>query len=153
MNLAVKAVENHLKEFHAHDIKISFIGERTGIPKKVLKALDSSAEETKNNTSGELVLCFNYGGKQEIVQAAQKAAQSGEDVTEDLLDSCMYAPHIPEIDLIVRTSGEERLSGFMLWRSTYAEMYFTDTLWPDMTKKDIDTALEDYSCRVCRFGS
>lgn len=156
MRLVIHAVENHLDEFHKQNIKINIIGEREQLSKIVLKAIERTEEKTKDNDGGVLTLCFNYGGKQEVVDACKAAVADGiivSDITEAVLSNYVYAPKIPGVDLLIRTSGERRTSGFMLWRSDYAEMYFTDILWPDMTSKDIDAALADFASRTRRFGA
>ena len=155
MKLVVKAVEKHLDEFQQKDIRISILGSREGLSKPVLEAIARTEEKTAKNTSGTLALCFNYSGKQEIVDAVKLALKNGvtpEDISEAAISEHLYDPSVPALDLLIRTSGERRTSGFMLWRSDYAEMYFTDTYWPDMTASDIDAALVDYANRKRRFG-
>jgi undecaprenyl diphosphate synthase len=156
MRLVLRAVENHLDEFHKHNIKINIIGEREQLSSIVLKAIERTEEKTRNNTGGVLTLCLNYGGKQEVVDACKAALADDTvvaEITTETISKYMYAPEVPCVDLLIRTSGERRTSGFMLWRSDYAEMYFTDVLWPDMTENDIDYALEDYALRSRRFGA
>lgn len=155
MKLLIKAVEKHLKTFHDADIKIVLLGRREGLEKSVLKAIEKTEELTKANTRGTLALCFNYGGKAELVNAVQEIVKSGVshgDVTPELISQYVYAPEVPEIDLLIRTSGERRTSGFMLWRSEYAELYFSDTMWPDFDEQALDSAMEDYAHRKRRFG-
>ena len=153
MGLVVKGVEKTLNSFHEADIKLVMLGSREGLDKKVLQTIDRAVEMTKDNNRGTLALCFNYGGQQEIADAAQALAGKGEAITPDTLAAALYQPDVPPIDFVVRTSGEERLSGFMLWRAAYAELYFTDTLWPDFSTKDLDIALTKYADRQRRFGS
>lgn len=152
MNLVASAVERYLDEFHERGIKIVILGRRDGIRQRVLKAIVRSEEHTRGNTGGTLALCFNYGGKQEIVDAAKQVVEAGQELSEEALDAAVYEPSIPPLDLIIRTSGEQRLSGFMLWRSPYAELYFTPTLWPAFTPVDFDAAIADYQQRQRRFG-
>jgi undecaprenyl diphosphate synthase len=152
MRLVLKAVELHLDEFHQHNIQIRVIGERDQLSKPVLQAIERTEEKTADNSGAVLTLCLNYGGKEEIVRAAQQLVEKGVAITEESIRSHVYAPDIPDVDLMIRTSGEHRISGFMLWRSEYAEMYFTDTLWPDMKTIDMDAAIDDYACRQRRFG-
>ncbi len=155
MKLLIKAVEKHLKTFHEANIKIVLLGRREGLDKSVLKAIEKTEELTRDNTRGTLALCFNYGGKAELVDAVKGIVNSGvtsEEITPELIMQHVYAPEVPEIDLLIRTSGERRTSGFMLWRSEYAELYFTDTMWPDFDEQALDVALEDYSNRKRRFG-
>lgn len=155
MKLLIKAVEKHLKSFHEAGIKVVVLGRREGLDKNVLKAIEKTEQLTRNNTRGTLALCFNYGGKAEIVDAVKKIVASGaapNDVDVDTLTANMYSPEVPEIDLLIRTSGERRTSGFMLYRSEYAELYFTDTMWPDFDESELDKAITDYTQRKRRFG-
>jgi undecaprenyl diphosphate synthase len=152
MGLVNRGIEKHLDTFHQAGIKLLMLGSREGVDAKVLKTIDQAVAKTKDNTKGSLALCFNYGGQQEIAEAAQAVADSGQSITQESLASQLYQPQIPPVDFIIRTSGEQRLSGFMLWRSAYSELYFTDTLWPDFTPADLDTALNDYAQRQRRHG-
>ena len=115
----------------------------------LVKAVEEAEEKTKHCKENILGLCFNYGGKQEIVDAANKI--NGE-VTIEKLEANLYHPEIPALDMVIRTSGEERISGFMLWRMAYAEMLFLDKKWPDMTKEDVPKILEEFVGRQRRFG-
>ena len=123
---------------------------------KVLDAIVRTEEKTKNNTQGTLALCFNYGGREELVDAVKRVVAEGftpQDITEEVLEASLYCPEIPSVDLLIRTSGEQRTSGFMLYRSAYDELKFKDKLWPDFTPQDFDDALQDYAARERRFGS
>lgn len=156
MNLATRALDEYLNDFHKDNIRILVLGRREGLSPKVLKALEQAEKTTKDNTAGTLALCFNYGGQQEIVDATkelleQKADPSSLDI--DKFASVLYHPEVPAVDLVIRTSGEERLSGFMLWRASYAEFYFIDKHWPEFTKTDVDAALNEYARRQRRYGS
>lgn len=156
MGLVIKLLTQYLDEFNERGIKVVILGRRDGLRSSVLKAIQKAEEATKDNTGGTLAFCFNYGGQEEIVDAAKQLVGSGvspESITKDSLNDALYGPEIPAIDLLVRTSGEQRLSGFMLWRAAYAELYFTDTMWPDFTVKDLDLALDDYLARQRRFGA
>lgn len=152
MKLVIKAVEKYLGEFDKKGIKIIVIGDRQSLSPSVKKAIEKTEAKTSNNQNGTLVLCFNYGGRQEIVDVAKKLAKSNQSITEDVFEQNLYAPEVPDIDLLVRSSGEQRLSGFMLWRAAYAELKFIEKNWPDMTVKDIDDCLDDYKNRQRRFG-
>ncbi len=155
LNLMVRAVELHLDEFHKKNIKIVMVGARDGLPKTVLKAIERTESKTAGNTGGILGLCFNYGGKPELVDAIRQIMASGvspSDIDDELVDSYLYQPELPAVDLLIRTSGERRTSGFMMWRADYAELYFTDKMWPDFTVEDLKKALQDYSSRHRRFG-
>lgn len=154
MNLVIKAVEKHLTTFHEQGIKIVHLGSREGLSDKVLAAIDKSVEKTKHNTNGTLGLCFNYGGQQEIIDAANHALKDGKtSLTPDDIEQNLYAKDIPPLDLVIRTSGEQRLSGFMLWRASYAEILFVEKLWPDFTVDDLDSAIQCYDNRERRFGT
>lgn len=151
MRLVLKAVEVHLDEYHKKGIKIKILGSREKLQSAVLKAIERTEEKTAENNNGTLALCFNYGGKQEIVEAARAAAFDGE-ITAESIAQNLYVPEIPDIDLLVRTSGEQRLSGFMLWRAQYAELYFEQKFWPEVTQADADSWLEEYAQRQRRYG-
>lgn len=156
MGLLVKAVEKYLDEFDSLGVKICFLGSREGLDKKVLAAMEHSESKTRDNSALTVGLCFNYGGKPELVDAVRKIVASGvspTDVTPELIDAAVYHPEIPGIDLLLRTSGERRTSGYMLWRSDYAELYFLEKMWPDFTVQDLDEALADYASRQRRFGT
>ncbi len=156
MSLVIKGIEKHLKTFHKAGIKLVHLGSRDGLSDKVLKAIDKSIALTKNNKNGTLALCFNYGGKQEVVDAVKQIIAIGTspaDVTEQLIEQNLYSSEVPGIDLLIRTSGEKRLSGYMLWRSDYAELVFADKNWPDFSVEDLDRAIEEYKNRERRFGA
>ena len=153
MNLAVRVADTQLDEFHQKGIKILILGSREKLNPKVLKAIEKVEEKTRNNTAGTIALCFNYGGRQEIVEAAKALIAAGKEPTEENIAQHLYAPEVPDVDLIIRTSGEHRISGYMLWRASYSELYFTDKYWPDFSVEDLDAALNDYSTRQRRFGS
>lgn len=153
MKLVVKAVENYLQEFHERGIKVVVLGRRDGLRNKVLEAVARAEAQTKDNIRGTLGLCFNYGGYEEIADAATTLTEQGKPLTPQNIESALYQPEIPKLDLIIRTSGEQRLSGFMLWRAAYTELYFSPLMWPVFTTKDFDAALADYQNRSRRFGA
>jgi undecaprenyl diphosphate synthase len=155
MGLVSKMLDKYLEEFHERGIKVVVLGRREGLRSKVLDSLKRSEEQTANNTNGTLALCFNYGGREEIADAAQKLIASGTqaaDITPATFEQALYQSDIPNIDLLIRTSGEQRLSGFMLWRAAYAELLFTDTYWPDYSEAELDEALAEYARRERRYG-
>jgi len=155
MNLVTKAFEEYLAEFHERGIKIVILGRRQGIRKKVLDVILKTEEKTKNNKKGTLALCFNYGGHQEIVDAFNTIKSNeimDHDITSEIVRKNLYHPEVPDVDFIIRTSGEMRTSGFMLARSAYAELYFSDKMWPDFTKKDFNDAVDNFLNRDRRFG-
>jgi len=156
MALVLKLVSSDLPEFQRRNIKLKILGSREGVDAKILKAIDKAVDETAGNTGGILALCFNYGGQLEITDAIKSIVQSGiavEDITEETVTQNLYSPEVPPIDVVVRTSGEQRLSNFMLWRSAYSEFIFLDKNWPDMTKDDVTSIINEYTRRQRRFGS
>ena len=155
MGLLLRVLESDVPIFVENRIRLRVIGTREGLPKAVIKAIDRAEATTAELDGGELLLCLNYGGHLEIADAVKKIIQSGvsaDDVTPEMIAQNLYAPEVPPCDLIVRTSGEQRLSNFMLWRAAYSELLFVDKLWPDMTKEDVSDILEEYQRRNRRFG-
>lgn len=155
MSLVLRLFTADAKLFHEHNIRLKVLGTRDGLDVKILKAMDKLEQETKNNTAGTLAICLNYGGQREVVDAVKKIVQSGIDaeaVDEDLIAANLYGAEVPPVDVIVRTSGEKRLSNFMLWRSAYSELIFLDKMWPEMTKNDVTAIIKEYSRRHRRFG-
>ena len=119
------------------------------------KAIDQAEAATKDLTNGTIILSFNYGGHQEIIDAVnrlRKTLSAQKKVTAQIFEQFLYTPDVPPCDLIVRTSGEQRLSNFMLWRSAYSELIFVEKSWPDMTKQDVTAILDEYKRRSRRFG-
>ncbi len=156
MDLTVSAVEKYLDEYHERGIKVVILGRRKGIREKVLDAITRAEEKTRANTQGTLALCFNYGGKEEIVDAVKQIVANGftpQEITNDVVTGFLYCPEVPDVDLLIRTSGEERTSGFMLYRAAYAELKFIDKLWPEFTTEDFDDALDDFTKRERRYGT
>lgn len=155
MRLIMKLLTSDLHILQEKNVRLRILGTRDDLSKAIIKAIDNAEEVTKNNTAGTLALCFNYGGQLEITDAVKKIVQSGVpagDITPELIEQNLYAPDIPPCDLIVRTSGEQRLSNFMLWRAAYSEFIFLDKNWPDMTGDDVSVILEEYAKRGRRFG-
>lgn len=135
----------------AENNKIRFIGLRDGISDELLQLMDEAEEETKNNTGCEIMVAVNYGGRQEIVEAVNKLiASSKTEITEDDISNNIYT--VPDCDLIIRPSGEQRLSNFLLWQAAYSEFWYSDVLWPDFTKDDLYSALREFEKRNRRFG-
>jgi undecaprenyl pyrophosphate synthase len=130
---------DHLNERGVH---IRRIGRRDGVPQGVLDEFDAADAMTAHQERMDLLVCFNYGGRAELEDAA----------TAGSIPDNLYAPDVPDVDLLIRTSGERRLSNFLLWQSAYAELYFTDTLWPDFKREALFEALRDYAGRARRFG-
>lgn len=155
MSLILKLFTTDAKMFDEYNIRLKVLGKREGLDPKIIAGMDKLEESTKNNTAGTLAICLNYGGQHEIVDAVKKIVQSGvpaEEVTEDLIAENLYGAEVPAVDVIVRTSGEKRLSNFMLWRAAYSEFIFLDKMWPEMTKDDVDAIIKEYARRHRRFG-
>ena len=133
------------------DIRVRFIGEQEGMHPKLLELMRDAEKETASRTGTLVNVAVNYGGRQEIVSAVNRLiAQGGQSVTEQDIGSMLYTS--PECDLIIRPSGEERLSNFLLWQAAYSEFWYSDVLWPDFTEKDLHQALSDFEKRNRRFG-
>ena len=155
MGLVLKSLTSDVPIMNKNNIKLRVIGSRENLSNRIIKAIDSAEASTQNNTGGTLVLCFNYGGQLEIVDAVKKIIQSGvgaDKVDTDLISRNIYGPEIPPIDIVVRTGGEHRISNFMLWRISYSELMFVDKFWPDMTKDDVKVIIDEYSKRSRRIG-
>jgi undecaprenyl diphosphate synthase len=131
------------EELHQRRVRIRRVGQREGVPQGVLEEFDAAEARTASNERMDLLVCFNYGGRAELEDAAKAGS-----IPENL-----YAPDVPDVDLLIRTSGERRLSNFLLWQSAYAELYFTATLWPDFDRRGLFAALADYAGRNRRFGA
>ncbi len=156
MNLVIKLTGDRLKEFDDAGIRLLILGSRERLSKNVLKAIEKTEKTTAGNKKGTLALCFNYGGQQELVDACSSLVRDGvsaDAITPEVIQSYLYWPEVPDVDLIVRTSGEQRLSGFMLWRSTYAELLFLDKHWPAVTEEDMASALAEFAHRQRRYGA
>lgn len=155
MSLVLHYLDNDLEQLHKEGVKIVILGSRYGLSKKIIAAIDKAEERTRNNQKGVLAICLNYGGHEELVDAVRKILQARvdyHDVNEEVIAQNLYHPEVPPLDMIIRTSGEHRLSNFMLWRSEYAELRFVDKNWPDFTTEDLAEALEDYAHRTRRLG-
>lgn len=155
MNLAMKLAVKDSKELIKENIRIVVLGIEDRVPPKLVKAWRDAEEDSKNNTGGTLALCFNYGGTREIIDATRAIVAEGiapELITDEVVAQHLYHPEVPDIDFMIRTSGEMRISNFMLWRVKYAELYFVDKHWPAFSEEDFDKALEEYARRNRRFG-
>ena len=159
MGLLRRFVRNDLAELHQNNIRVRVIGERTGLDPDIGRLLVEAEELTKNNDGLILVVAFNYGARQEIVRAARRIAEAVErgearaqDIDMDAFGRFLDAPDIPDPDLIIRTSGEQRLSNFLLWQAAYSELVFVPTYWPDFDRAALESAIRDYQQRERRFG-
>ena len=150
MNLMRKFIKSDLPEFVANNVRLKIIGDWQGLAPDIVEMLEEALEQTSKG-SHTLAVALNYGSQQEIARAAAKAAAIGE-VTEKTIAAHLDTNDLPPLDLIIRTSGEVRLSNFLLWQAAYAEMLFVDTLWPDFTPDHLQQALDDFANRERRFG-
>lgn len=153
MDLALKTFSSDTEELNNEGVRVLIAGSRRRLSAKLIKAIDSAQQLTRNNKKGTLVLCFNYSGQQEIADAVSRLIAKGAKTLEPAdIEQNLYVPQVPPVDFIIRTSGEQRLSNFMLWRAAYAELRFVDKHWPDFNEADLDEALADYTSRQRRFG-
>ena len=152
MQLFLKGLQESTKKLHKNQIQIRFIGDLSRFSVKLRKQIQQAVALTKNNTGLKLVIAVNYGGQWDIVQAAQKLAQQKQKINAETFADCLATKNLPDPDLFIRTSGEQRISNFFLWQLAYTELYFTDVLWPDFDEQHFAQALEAYAKRKRRFG-
>ena len=150
MNLMRKFIKSDLPDFVANNVKLKIIGDWQGLAPDIVEMLEDALAQTAKG-SKTLAVALNYGSQNEIARAAAKAASLGE-VTPETLEAALDTADLPPLDLLIRTSGEVRLSNFLLWQSAYAEMMFVDTLWPDFTPDHLASALEEFAKRERRYG-
>jgi len=155
LNLLEEIIDKETLKLHRRGVRLRHLGQLDRLPQNLQVAINRAAELTKNNTGMNLSFAFNYGGRTEIVDAVRRLIAEGippESVDEKLFNSYLYTAGLPEVDLVIRTGGELRLSNFLIWQAAYSEYYFTKVLWPDFDSKEIDQALLSYSQRQRRFG-
>lgn len=155
MGLTLRVLKSDIPIFNKNNVRLKVIGSLEGVDPKIVKSIKDAEKATEANDGGTFLLCFNYGGQREIVDAVKNIVVSGvpaDEITEATIAANLYAPEAPPADLIVRTSGEKRLSNFMLWRAAYSEFIFLDKAWPDMTKNDVTAIMDEYAKRHRRFG-
>ena len=153
MNLFIKGFKKDSAFFNKENIKVVFSGRKEPLKKDVIEAMAYLSESTKNNTKGILNICLNYGGRSEIVDAVNHIIKDNlKEVDEEVINNYLYNK-LPDIDLLIRTSGEVRISNFMLWQLSYAELYFPKCYFPDFNQEEFDKALLEYTKRDRRFGS
>ena len=155
MRLLENALTKELGEFTKRGIRLKVIGSRARLSKNIVKAIDNAEKVTANNKKGTLNMAINYGGRLEIAEAVKKIIdqkKSSQDVSEDLISDNIWTAGQPDPDIVVRTSGEQRLSGFLTWQAVYSELFFVKHHWPGFTEKDLDDILDDYHSRNRRFG-
>jgi undecaprenyl diphosphate synthase len=152
MELLVLALEREVRSMNESGVRICFVGDLSRMSARARASILQAQEDTYRNTVLTLNVCFNYGGRWDIAQAANKLIAKGEQITELSLDRAMALAHVSDPDLLIRTGGENRISNFLLWQCAYSELYFTDALWPDFDVAALDVALENYATRERRFG-
>ena len=161
--LLVKYVASELEELHHNNVKVRILGDYNQIPKTAVNSIEKALTTTKDNDGLQFSIALNYGGRQEIVRAVRQICYlvengelKGQDIDEDLISSYLYTgmenQNIPDPDLIIRTSGEERLSNILLWQGAYSEMAFSDSLWPDFTPDEFESIIDEYTKRERRYG-
>lgn len=160
MGLLKRFVRNDLAQLHANNVKVKVIGDRAHLDADIAGFIEEAEAHTKDNTGLNLVIAFNYGGQDEITAAAQRLAEDvargtlqPRDITKERFAHYLYTDAIPDPDLLIRTSGEHRISNFLLWQCAYTEFLFVDTLWPDFTKADLVDAIAEFHRRERRFGA
>ena len=159
MKLLVNALKNELQLMKKNNIRLNAIGHTDKMPANVQQELQEVLDETKENTGLILTLALSYGARQEILRAVREISNkvknniiSVENVDDHIINKHLYTQNLPDVDLLIRTSGEVRISNFLLWQIAYAELYFTDELWPDFDETSLHTAIADYQQRERRFG-
>ncbi len=151
MGLMREFIKSDLDEFAANNVRLKIIGNYKALAPDIVDMLEESIARTSKNTRTTLAVALNYGSQDELVRAARSAAAQGE-ITADAIEANLDTAGLPPLDLLIRTSGEQRLSNFMLWQAAYAEFWFTDTLWPDFSKEELAQALTEFSTRERRYG-
>ncbi|MDD3874003.1 MAG: isoprenyl transferase [Methanosarcina sp.] len=157
--ILVYYVNKELDELYENNVKVGILGDYSKLPKDAVEKLEEALAKTKNNTGLQFHIALNYGSRREILEAAKHMAIEvaegrcrSEDLTEEMMSSFLYTKNIPDPDLVIRTSGEQRLSNFLLWQSAYSEFVFTDVYWPDFTTSCLEEAISEYQGRIRRFG-
>lgn len=152
-NLFVEFMKMKIKKMKREGVRVRIIGRRDKLPEEVLKIWDWAESETKDNEKIDLIIALNYGGRAEIIDAINDiVSENIEKVDEKILRSHLYAPDVPDPDIVVRTSGEMRISNFLLWQIAYSELFFIDKYWPDFEKEDLERILSEFKGRHRRFG-
>jgi undecaprenyl diphosphate synthase len=152
MALFTMSLAREVPDLKADGVQLHFVGERLGLSAKVVTGIEKAELATASNSRLILNICFNYGGRWDIVQAAATLAARGIQVSEDALSNAMAMAHVPDPDLVIRTGGEQRISNFLLWQTAYSEFFFSDRLWPEFDEVELDLAIQSYGQRERRFG-
>lgn len=153
MDMFTELINKEVPELHEQQVRVRFIGRRAQLSKEIRSRIDWAEELTGGNREMRLFIAFNYGGRAEIVDAAAAAAGAGFTGDEEEFGKFMYAPEMHDPELLIRTSGEQRISNFLLWQCAYSELYFSDKLWPDFDATDLEAAFEEFNRRSRRFGA
>ena len=155
-NLLREYVDSDLETLHGRNVRVRILGSRSGLKPDLLDLIQRVEDTTKNNTAFDLNIAFNYGGRDELLRAAAKAVAAGhtfEDMSEASFSDFLDTAGLPDVDLVIRTSGEHRISNFLLWQAAYAEFVFSDVLWPDFQISDLEAAIVEFNRRDRRFGN
>jgi undecaprenyl diphosphate synthase len=155
MELLGDIIEDETRELHENNVRMVHVGQLDGLAEELQRSIRQATTLTEKNTGMTVGLAFNYGGRLEIIDAVRRLMAAGvppQSLDEKLFGEYLYTAGLPEVDLVVRTGGELRLSNFLVWQSVYSELYFTPVLWPDFNEAEVDKALEAYSRRDRRFG-
>lgn len=152
MELLALALTREVPQIQANGLQLHFPGKKQGLSPRIVQALQDAEDASASNQRLVLNVCFNYGGRWDIVDAAQRLAELGQPITEEGLNAHTALAHVGDPDLVIRTGGERRISNFLLWQSAYSEFYFSDVLWPDFGPQALDEALNDFAQRERRFG-
>jgi undecaprenyl diphosphate synthase len=151
MGLLRTFIKSDIEEFVANDVRLKIIGNYKALAPDIIALIEDAMARTKDNKRTTLAVALNYGSQDELVRAANAAAAQGT-ITAESIEAHLDTADLPPLDLLIRTSGEQRLSNFMLWQAAYAEFWFTDTLWPDFTKEELGTAITEFASRERRYG-
>jgi len=152
MDILAMALSREVPQLKRDGVRLRFIGLRSGLSERVARGLADAETATESNTTLSLNVCFNYGGRWDIVDAASRLAQTDTPITEQSLGAALSTAYCGDPDLIIRTGGERRLSNFLLWQAAYSELHFSDLLWPDFDEAALDAAIDDFASRERRFG-
>ena len=155
MEIFAETIERELPDLAEQGVRVRFIGRRDRAPETLRQRMEAMEDRTELNTRINLWVAFDYGGRAELVEATRRIVESGVDadeIDENVFAANLYAPELPDPDLLIRTSGELRISNFLLWQVAYSELVFVDKLWPDFDERDLRSALADYASRRRRFG-
>lgn len=152
MRLFVEALSRELDALHQEGVRLRFVGDLPGLPEALQKAITEAHTKTANNTGLQFNVAMNYGSRAELANACQQLAQSTDPITEAAVEQHLWTAPLTDIDILIRTGGEQRLSNFLLWQAAYAELFFTETPWPAFTPTDFDAIIASYTARQRRFG-